>query len=536
MDVYEKLLALAKRRGFIHPSYEIYGGEAGFYDYGPLGTRLKHNIENVWRDLYVFQERCYEIATPVITPFELLKASGHVDEFLDDIGTCRRCGLTVKVEDLADGSCPACSGPVDVSTLNLMFETCIGAKKRKQAFLRPETAQGIFVNFPLLYEFFRRKMPFGVVQLGKGFRNEVSPRQGIIRLREFSMAEAEVFFEPDRQEHPRFEHVKDENLSLVTEHDEELTATAGEAVSRGIVATPALAYYLVVTKRFFERLGIEPHRARFRQHKKDEMAHYARDCWDAELHSDRFGWVECVGIADRAAYDLTAHMKATGTDMRAFRRFETPVKRRRRVIVPDMGRLGRTFRHRAKAIAEHLAGLDAPEAPADIEVVVDGETLSVGPEFYEVREEDVVETGEKFVPRIIEPSYGIDRIFYFVLEHAFHEEEKEGETYVTLRLPPVLAPITAGVFPLVGKDGLPDIAGTIEENLRKNGILSYYDDGGSIGRRYARMDEVGTPFCVTVDYQTKEDDTVTVRRRDTAEQVRVSRNHIVSYLRRRLKG
>lgn len=534
MDVYEKITSLAKRRGFLYPSYEIYGGEAGFYDYGPLGILLKNRMEEVWREYYILKEKCYEIATPVITPYALLKASGHVDEFIDEIGTCTKCGLSVKVEELKDDRCPVCGGAVEKGSLNLMFETYIGAKKKEKAFLRPETAQGIFVNFPVLYEFFRKKMPFGVIQVGKGFRNEVSPRQGIIRLREFSMAEAELFFEPDNKTHPRFHEVKDETMHLVSDElDSEMTA--GEALQKGIIGNEALAYYMVITKKFLERVGIDTAKLRFRQHKRDEMAHYANDCWDAELYSDRFGWVECVGIADRSAYDLTAHMTATGTDMRAFRKYDEPRKIKRTAILPKMDALGKTFRGKAKKIADELRKCKISGDTDTVTLNMDGETIELDATFFNVEEVEETLAGEKFVPHVIEPSYGIDRIFYFVLEHNYKEVEKENETYVLITLPPSLAPIKAGVFPLVNKDGLPDSAREIERELRDGGIMAIYDESGSIGRRYARMDEIGTPFCITVDYQTKDDDTVTVRFRDTTEQVRIERGKITEWIKKEME-
>ena len=533
-EVYEKIISLAKRRGFLYPSYEIYGGESGFYDYGPLGTLLKNNIENKWREFYVIGEGFFEISTPVITPYDVLKASGHVDEFIDEIVTCKKCGASFKKEDVA-GKCPLCGSEEMVEgKLNLMFETRIGAKKQEMAFLRPETAQGIFVDFPFLYEFFRKKMPFGVVQIGKGFRNEVSPRQGIIRLREFSMAEAEIFFEPDEKSHERFEEIKKEKLTLLTMDDEEMVMEAGQAVEEGIVGSEAMAYYLVLTHRFLTSVGIDKGRIRFRQHKREELAHYARECWDAEIFSERFGWVECVGIADRSAHDLEAHMKATGVDMRAFKKYDEPRKVRRRIIKPKMNLLGRDFRKKAVKIAEELKKVDVDGDMKNVTVNIDGEEMKIGGEYFEIVEEEVVESGKKFIPHVIEPSHGIDRIFYFILEHNYRETEKEGERYVLLSLPPSMAPIKAGVFPLVSKDGLPEIARNIERMLRKRGIMAFYDESGSIGRRYARMDEIGTPFCITVDYQSKEDNTVTIRFRDTTEQVRVKIEEVPEWIEKRL--
>ncbi|HEC75705.1 MAG TPA: glycine--tRNA ligase [Thermoplasmatales archaeon] len=534
MSVYEKIMSMAKRRGFLYPSFEIYGGEAGFYDYGPLGTLLKNNIENKWRHFYIIRERFFEISTPVITPYEVLKSSGHVDEFMDEIATCEKCNLSFKVEELKNDKCPVCGGDVKKEKLNLMFETHIGVKKRKQAFLRPETAQGIFVDFYLLYEFFRRKIPFGVVQIGKGFRNEVSPRQGIIRLREFSMAEAEIFFEPDEKEHPNFDEIKNDKIKLITENDEEIEITAEEAVKKRIVGNEALAYYMALTKKFLKEVGIDEGKIRFRQHKKNELAHYANECWDAEIYSERFGWIECVGIADRSAYDLEAHIKSSGVDMRAFKKFDESKKVKRRIIKPKMDKIGKKFKEKAGKILKEMKEFEVNDEIDKIFVEVDREKIEIGREYFDIEEMEVVEKGEKFIPHVIEPSYGIDRIFYFILEHNYKEIEKEGEKYSILSLPANISPIKAGVFPLVSKDGLPEIARKIEEDLRKNGIMSFYDESGSIGRRYARMDEIGTPFCITVDYQTKKDNTVTIRFRDTTEQIRVEIDEIAEWIKERI--
>ncbi|MEM1514153.1 MAG: glycine--tRNA ligase [Candidatus Thermoplasmatota archaeon] len=528
-DIYEKIMAMAKRRGFIYPSYEIYGGEAGFYDYGPLGCLMKNNIENEWRNFYVINEGFYEISTPIITPFAVLKASGHVDEFIDEIGYCKKCEINFKVEELKNEKCPICGGDVIRSEVNLMFETAIGRKKEK-AFLRPETAQGIFVDFPFLYEFSRKKIPFGIVQIGKGFRNEVSPRQGMIRLREFSMAEAEIFFDGENKRHEKFKEFENEELNIFYEGKEEKIKLK-DAIGK-IFGNEAIAYYLALTKRFLIKVGIDEKKIRFRKHAKDELAHYANECWDAEVYSSRFGWVECVGIADRCTYDLQAHMKATGVDMHAMRMLDKPVKVKKKVVKLKMENLGKVFKEKAKIIREKLDGI---EFNGKLSIEIDGEKYEIGEEFYEIVEKEENVYLRKFLPHVIEPSYGIDRIFYFIIEHNYIEKEKEGEKYVILSLPPNIAPIKAGVFPLVAKDGLPEIAKEIERDLRRNKIMCFYDESGSIGRRYARMDEIGTPFCITVDYQTKDDDTITIRFRDTSEQIRIKKEEAVKWIEERIK-
>lgn len=506
-DVYEKLLSLAKRRGFIYPSYEIYGGMAGFYDYGPLGARLKHNIEEKWREFYL-KEGFAEISTPIIIPYEVMKASGHVKEFTDIVGKCKKCGV-FKIGELDKGRCPICGGETEKFSTNLMFETEIGGRK---AFLRPETAQGIFLNFTNLYRFFREKLPFGIIQIGRGFRNEVSPRQGIIRLREFSMAEAEIFIHPNKK-HPKFEEIREEKIRLNKKEME-----VGEAVEEKIIGSEALAYYMNSTKKILISLGIDEKKMRFRRHSPAEMAHYAKECWDAELYSQRFGWIECVGIADRGSYDLEAHMEKSGEDL------TIPSDETTMIIKAKMEELGPRFKEKAAKIKEKMELMDPSSIKGKIELFIDGKKIEIDKKFYEIKKEK-----KKIFPHVIEPSYGIDRILYFLLEQSYFE--KNG--YKILKLNPSIAPIKAGVFPLLAKDGLPSIAKKVDDLLHREGIITFYDESGSIGRRYARMDEVGTPFCITIDHRTLEDGTVTIRDRDTTEQIRIGIKECRRYLRKR---
>ena len=542
-DVYDKIMMLAKRRGFIYPSFEIYGGVAGFYDYGPLGSRLKQNIEDLWRNYYLMKDNCVEINTPTVTLYEVLKASGHVDEFTDLTVDCKKCKRSYKVEDIIDEEitveqaikehrikCPTCGTTLkNAYNVNLMFSTTIGVGEGRQAFLRPETAQGIFTDFHLLYRYAREKLPFGVVQVGRGYRNEVSPRQGIIRLREFSMAEAEIFFDPEDKTHPSFDRVKEKELYLF-ENEKEMKISLEKAVKTKVINNQALAYYMYLTQDFLMAVGVDPKKFRFRKHAPDELAHYATECWDAELYSERFGWVECVGIADRSAYDLKAHEDTSGQDMSVFRE-STVIEEKRKILSPVKKNVGSKFRERAAEIIREIEN----KTPEDINengnliIGLKGEKIELNKEYFEIKE-ITIGTGKGFTPHVIEPSYGIDRILYFLLEHNYSEGKKKDEKYRILKLNSKIAPIKAGVFPLVSDEKLIEIAKKIDRELRNAGIPTYYDESGTIGRRYARLDEIGTPFCITIDHDTLEDGTVTIRDRDTTKQVRKNIDEVIQYI------
>ncbi|UCB58522.1 MAG: glycine--tRNA ligase [Thermoplasmatales archaeon] len=545
-DIYDKIMMLAKRRGFIYPSFEIYGGVAGFYDYGPLGSQLKNNIEKIWREYYLLKDKCVEISTPTVTLYEVLKASGHVDEFTDLTVDCKKCKQSYKVEDIIDEKlsvenaikeekvkCPNCGVKLkDVHPVNLMFSTKIGIGKSRDAFLRPETAQGIFTDFHLLYRYAREKLPFGVIQIGRGYRNEVSPRQGAIRLREFSMAEAEIFFDPKDKKHPNFEKIKDEQIILF-DNIKETKITFEKAVKDKVIDNQALAYYIYLTQDFLLSTGIDAKKFRFRKHGENELAHYATECWDAEIYSERFGWIECVGIADRSAYDLRSHIESTNTDMYAIKKFEKPKTVKIKKITPKMDALGPLFKGKAGKIKNILENMVIKDI-TKLLIEIDGETVEIPDNCYEIVEKIEKQAMEKFVPHVIEPSYGIDRILYCILEHSYNETEKKGVEYRLLKLNINVAPIKVGVFPLINDQKLVKIAREIDLDLRNAGIATYYDDGGTIGRRYARMDEVGTPFCLTVDHETLKDKTITIRDRDTTKQKRKKLDEIVVYIKDKL--
>jgi len=552
-DVYEKVMDLAKRRGFIWPTSECYGAVAGFIDYGPLGAMMKRRVENIWRDFYVIREGYYEIECPTIAEEAVFIASGHVKGFSDKMCQCPHCREFLRADHVADAGgvtgavtmdnemlaaaiatckCLACEevlGKVEVFNFNLMFKTSIGPGSQRTGYLRPETAQGMFVDFARLLRFYRDHLPFGAVQIGKSYRNEISPRQGMIRLREFTQAEAEIFVHPDKKDHPQFSRYADYTMPLLTAAQQEKNEPAvsfsmQDAVTQRLIANEYVAYYIALTHEMLVRIGIRPDRLRFRQHLCTERAHYAADCWDAEVYSGRFGWVETVGIADRTDYDLSSHARHSGTPMTVFIQYDEPEKVQRRRIVPNMSVLGKQYRNKAKAVFEALAKAVPAADGADIEV--DGEKIHIPPDLFEVRDEVIEVRGDIVVPHVIEPSYGIDRMCYAILEQAYDEDTADGETRTVLRLTPCVAPVQVAVFPLMNRDGLDTIAMEVVRMLQKKGVLAEYDDSGAIGRRYRRQDEIGTPFAITIDYQTKDDRTVTVRDRDSMTQVRVAINRI----------
>ncbi len=560
MDRHEKAMELALRRGFLWPSYEIYGGVSGFYDYGPLGATLKKKIEDLWRRFYCVQEGFLEISSPTVGPEEVFIASGHVSNFVDPMVECQKCHEAFRADHLVKGSlevktdglsykelerlikdnaikCQECGGALgEVWSYNLMFKTHIGPGSRKVGYLRPETAQGMFILFNRLYAFYRKRLPFGAAQIGKAYRNEISPRQGLIRLREFTQAEVEIFVHPLQKTHKDFARYAGDELLLMTRGGEERRVTAREAVGT-IVAHELLCYHLVLTRRFLEEAGVPADRIRFRQHLKTEMAHYAADCWDAEVFTERFGWVEVVGIADRTDFDLHAHQMASKAELAAFVHYETPRLVKKRALEPNMTSLGPQFKGKAGKIVAALKelgeeGVAAFARGGQVTLELEGEKVVLGKDHLGLREAEERVVGEKVVPHVVEPSYGIDRILYCVLEAAYLE--REGRVIMTFKNS--VAPMEVAVFPLVPKEELAGYALRIVDTLKGEGLMVTYDEGDSIGRRYARVDEAGVPYAITVDFDSLKDDKVTVRERDTARQVRVDTKDLSQFLRDLLGG
>ncbi|CDK39233.1 glycine--tRNA ligase [Halorubrum sp. AJ67] len=556
----DALAELAKRRGFFFGSNGAYGGTAGFYTFGPQGAALKRNVEDAWRDRFTIREGNREIEAPTVMPEAVFEASGHLEGFDDMLVECPECGeshradhlveAVTEIEDaealpgeeveelIADNdiACPACGTPLagePVEAFNLMFATDIGPGDAQPGYLRPETAQGIFVEFPRLKEYARGNLPFGITQIGPAYRNEISPRGGLLRLREFTQAELEQFIDPEEDE-PPLDRVRDVEVRLypATEQEAEdgdyLDTTVGEAVEEGVIGSPWVGYYLGVAQEWYERVGVDTDRFRFRQHLAGERAHYAADCWDAESEVDG-DWIEIAGFAYRGDYDLSKHDEHGDDSFTVFKRYDEPKTVERATVDPDMSVLGPEFGGDAAAVAEALEALAERDPDAfdgeTVSVDVNGERCEVDVDVANFSVEEVTESGEHITPHVVEPSFGVGRTVQTVLAHAYETDEVDGEERTYLSLKPEVAPQDAAVFPLVTNDErLTGLADEVAADLRAAGLAVAYDDSGSIGRRYRRQDEVGTPFCVTVDRDGIEGegpDTVTLRERDSAEQVRI---------------
>jgi len=485
----DDIVSLCKRRGFIFQSSEIYGGLASCYDYGPLGVELKNNVKKAWwKNVVQMRDDVVGLDCSILMHPLVWKASGHADKFADLVSVCKKCNTRSRVDhlkdkeansrkaeehaehvnvetveaqpnDLSSKVCPSC-GAVGQFTepmpFKLMFETQMGANADDSMvlYLRPETAQGIFANFRNVLDSTRVKVPFGIAQIGKSFRNEVTTKAFIFRTREFEQAELEFFCEPGTDEQ-WYEHWKEQRCN----------------------------WYL--------NLGMKKENLRFRDHEKDELAHYAKACVDVE-YKFPFGsgdWQELEGIANRTDFDLRQHQRG----MRTVTRW-------------------------------HENGRDLMK----VKLAEEAEDYQSGPlSFFDE------EKKSRYVPYVIEPSAGMDRSTLAFLVDAYDEEEVRGETRNVLRFHPALAPTKAAIFPLVKKEGMPEIARNIYDDFKKY-MTCFYDEKGAVGRRYRRQDEAGTPYCITVDGDTLKDRTVTVRERDSMEQSRVSIDQIKAYLREKL--
>lgn len=552
IDKYELLSDLAKRRGFFWPSFEIYGGVSGYLDLGPVGAKLKRRIEDKWLKLFVSRHGFAAITTPVITPEKVFLASGHVDHFKDLMVTCQECKRHFKADyvlteampgrtDLATEAmsateidrfisenhvrCPECGGKLGGSEyFSTMFRTNIGPYGDVTGYGRPEAAQGIFVDFKRVFETSRERLPLGIAQIGTVMRNEISPRQGPIRLREFTIMELELFFDPEESECKYLNTVSDVKLPLLLaktrdRHSDELThVSAPEAAKRGFVLTEWSAYFMALSIEFVSSLGIPQDKQRFEEKMQSERSHYSSQTFDHQIWLDRWGWVEIAGHAYRTDFDLSAHIKYSSMDLSIFKPYAKPVEKVGTLIVPNESILGPLLRDRTKAVVNALVASNVEEVKEAFEKTgyYEIQDFKVLPSHVRFEERLIRESGRRFVPHVVEPSYGAERILYSTLEYSYNRVKDR----VVLRLPVDLVPTQIMVFPLMAKDGLPEIAAEIQEALSGQGFEVEYDDGGTIGRRYARADEIGVPLTVTVDYQTPENGSVTLRDRDSWNQVR----------------
>ncbi|ERF73085.1 Glycine--tRNA ligase 1 [Endocarpon pusillum Z07020] len=428
---------------------------------------------------------------------------------------------------------------------NLMFQLTIGpSASTPNGYLRPETAQGQFLNFQKLLEFNQQSMPFASASVGKSFRNEISPRSGLLRVREFLMAEIEHFVDPESgKRHPRFAQVKDTKMTLLNRNvqlegstkAEELTI--GEAVASKLVDNETLGYFLARIQMFLLRLGVDYSKLRFRQHMANEMAHYAADCWDAELRTS-LGWIECVGCADRSAYDLTVHRNKTGASLFVRETRAEPLKIEEYQVDIDKKRFGPKFKKDAKAVEQAVEALSQElrekmslelekegRITLDVPAVGNGK-VELEKDLVKIEKRTRVEHVREYTPNVIEPSFGIGRILYSLIEHVYWSRPEDDARGV-LSFPPPVAPTKVLLVPLSGSDDLRPYLQQLTYKLRRMGISSKIDDSSaSIGKRYSRNDELGTPLGITVDFQTVKDNTVTLRDRDTTSQVRASEDEI----------
>jgi glycyl-tRNA synthetase len=463
-DKYEIISEMGKRRGYFWPSYEIYGGVGGFITYGPLGASLKRRLEEKFRRFYLQPLAILEIETSVIMPGNVLEASGHVENFKEPTVECAKCKnkfradhllqefgkmtdteterLTLQnvVDELKNHKihCPECGGDFDkAEQFMTMFTTTIGPYSDSIGYGRPEAAQGIFVEFKRILESARGRLPLGVAQIGHALRNEISPRQGPVRLREFTIIDIEFFLDPEDRKCLIINEVEDETLRMVLAENklkgntEPVTVTIKEALSKGIIQEEWQAYFMAQAKKFLVELGVPEEKQRFIEKLDYERAHYSVQGFDQEVYLERWGWTEVSGHNYRTDFESE-------------------------------------------------------------------------------------EGGRRFVPHVIEPSFGLDRLVYVALEYAYAKQDKRA----VLSLARDLAPMQVSVFPLMNKDGLLEKADEVYHMLVNEGFSVYWDSSGSIGRRYARADEAGTPLGITVDYQTLEDGTLTLRDRDSWRQVR----------------
>ncbi|XP_018651366.1 putative glycyl-tRNA synthetase [Schistosoma mansoni] len=584
-----KLEDLLKQKFFYDQSFSIYGGIQGLYDYGPMGCAMKANLLSAWRQFFILEDHLLEVDCSMLTPEPVLQASGHVDRFTDLMVKDVKTGDCFRADHLVKSSLEAkksnkktpenekqeidkiivqldnygadelhqiirrfdIKSPTTMNDLtepkefNLMFSTMIGPTGQCKGYLRPETAQGIFVNFQRLLQFNQGRLPFGAAQIGSAFRNEISPRSGLIRVREFTMAEIEYFVDPSDKRHPKFEDVRNTEMLLYSSCDQmsgerPRNVTIGEAVDRGVVANQTLGYFMARIHLFLIHIGVDAKRLRFRQHLSNEMAHYACDCWDAECQTS-YGWIECVGCADRSCYDLNQHSKATGTRLVAEKPLDEPKTVQVCECIPNKGELGKVFRGEAKTIIQQLSSLTLDEChclnnqlknTGKATLTVNGKQVDLNDSMVQIKEYKNVVHVTEIVPNVIEPSFGIGRILYTIFEHSFRVREgDEQRTYLSIS--PVLAPYKCSLLPLSNHADFVPVVRKLSSELTKYSVSHRVDESsGSIGRRYARTDQIAIPYGITIDFDTlnKLPPSATLRERDSMKQIRVPLDELPSLM------
>jgi glycyl-tRNA synthetase len=550
-DKFTAINELAKRRGFFWQSYEIYGGVGGFITYGPLGAKLKQNIEAKLRELFVTKLGLFEIESSIITPGKVFEASGHVNHFKEPMVECIECNKRFRADHLLEEyakqscvetekmnltqiqealeahgiKCPECGGGFKPPQQFLtMFKTTIGPYSNTTGYGRPEAAQGIFVEFNRLYAMARERLPFGVIQIGHALRNEISPRQGLIRLREFTIADLEFFFDPEEPNCCLLKNLENETLRIYLARERQacsekiVEVTAKAAINKHIIRSEWQAFFMVMAKKLLVEIGVPAENQRFIEKLPWEKAHYATQCFDQEVYVDRWGWIEVSGHAYRTDYDLDCHIKASGADLRVYKEYPKPMEQKQLVVKPIKATLGPVFKADAAKVVTLLANASADAIATSLEKngYYMAENYRVLPEHVDISYETIILRGKRFIPHVIEPSFGSDRLFYVALEYAYRVKDDR----VLMSFPRDIAPTQLGVYPLVSKDGIAEKARKVHQQFLDEGFTAELDETGSIGRRYARADEAGVPLGITVDYETLREDTVTIRNRDSWQQVR----------------
>ncbi len=557
---------LARRRGFFWPSFEIYGGSGGFVTYGPLGARLKQNVEAKLRELMVKKIGIYEIESSIIAPGKVFEASGHVAHFKEPMVECQKCHTRFRADHLLEEKsissketekmnleeikqelirhqvvCPDCGSPFGEPTRYLtMFETTIGPYSGAVGYGRPEAAQNIFVEFNRLYNVAREKLPFGALQIGHALRNEISPRQGLIRLREFTIADLEFFFDPEEPDCQYLTEVEDEVLPILLcdtrlkECEDITNFTVKEALDKSIIKCQWQAFFMAQAKRLLNQIGVPTEKQRFIEKLTWEKAHYSTQSFDQEVLVDRWGWVEVSGHAYRTDYDIGCHMKASGVDMTVYKEVKNPIESEELIVKPIVAKLGPVYKGDAAKVAAAIAELPARQVADAMEkdgsILVEG--YQIVKEQVEIGKQKTIVRGKRFIPHVVEPSFGCDRLLYIALEYAYGIKNDR----VVLGFPRTIAPIQVGVYPLMSRDGLDTKAKEVQRMLACEGFMTDYDETGSIGRRYARADEAGVQLGITIDYDTIDDNTVTIRDRDSWQQVRASVTNLPKLLQKYFKG